>query len=195
MRALDVDRAAGYIAVLPAPGMKVETAALKGISQIDVKELPEELLRHTPELAYRHIRPDYGIAVNVSEIQPEVQAEVRTIATIDEHELDLDTEIHYSIRRAGIFQLRVAVPRELRRTKTEGEDIDDTSWDETNGILTVNLRSKVMGKYVLKLGAERTLEELGKGVELPVIRALGVKKEHGFIGVIAKASVRLKPSE
>ena len=195
VHALGADREAGYVAILPAPGIKVETAALTGISQIDVKELPKEVLKESPALAYRYIRPDYAISINVSEIEAEVQAEVRTVATLDEHELSMDTEIHYTIRRAGIFQLRVAIPKDLRRTNIEGEQIDDTSWDEKSGILTVNLSSKVTGKYVLKLATEKSVKTLDEGLELPVISALGVKKERGFIGLVTRASVRIKPAE
>ncbi len=195
VHALDVDREAGYVAVLPAPGMKVETAAVAGISQVDVKELPDALLKESPALAYRYIRPDFQLAVNVSEIEPEVNAEVRTVATLDEHELSLDTRIHYTIRRAGIFQLRVAIPKDLRRTNIEGEEIDDTSWDEREGILTVNLRGKVTGSYILKIATEKTLKEIEKGLDLPVLSAVGVKKERGFIGLVTKASVRVKPAE
>ncbi len=195
VQALEVDRATGYLAIIPAPGMKVETASLSGISQIDVKELPDELLKLSPALAYRHIRPGYGLAINVTEIQPEVHAEVQTVAILDEHELNLDTEIHYSIRRAGIFQLRVAIPKELRRTNIEGPDIDDTSWDEEQGILTVNLRSKVTGAYVLKIETEKTLAEIGESMEVPVISTAGVRKERGFLAVVTRASVRLKAAE
>ncbi len=195
VHALDVDRETGYIALLPAPGMKVETAALSGISQVDVKELPAELLKLSPALAYRYIRPNYQVSVNVSEIEPEVQAEVQTIATLSAHELSLHTEIHYTIRRAGIFQLRVAISKDLRRTNIEGEDIDDTSWDEKEGVLTVNLRSKVTGNYVLKIETEKTLEEIGMGVELPALVTVGVKKERGYLAVVTQTSVRVKPAE
>ena len=173
----------------------METFTLTGISQIDLKELVGELLAQSPTLGYRYIRPGYEVAINVSEIEPEVTAEVQTVATLDELELNLDTEIHYRIRRAGIFQLRVAMPKDLRRTNIEGADIDDTSWDEKEGILTVNLRSKVTDSYVLKLETERTLKEIEKGVELPVLETKGVKKERGFLAVVSKTSVRLKPAE
>jgi len=195
VHALDVDKEVGYVAVLPGTGMKVETAAIKGASQIDVKELPAELQKASPALAYRYIRPDYEVAVNVSLIEPEVQAELHTVLTLDEHELNLDTEIHYSIRRAGIFQLRVAIPTELRRTDIEGKDIDDTTYDDEKGLLTVNLGSKVMGEYVLKVKTEKTLDDIEKGVALPVISAVDVKKERGFLAIVNKASVRLKEDE
>ena len=195
LRALDVDRESGYVAVVPAPGMKVETAAVTGISQIDVKELPGELLSQSAALAYRYIRPDYRVALNVSEIQPEVLAEVQTIVTLLEHELKLDTAIHYTIRRAGIFQLRVAIPKDLRRTNIEGVDIDDTSWDDATCVLTVNLRSKVTGSYVLKIQTDRTVEGIEEGLDLPVLSAVDVKKESGFLAVVTEASVRVKPAE
>ena len=195
IRAVDVDRETGCVAVLPAPGMKVETAALSGISQVDVKELPEDLLRQSPALAYRYIRPDYKVAVRISEIEPEVQAEVQTVATLDEQELVLAADIVYSIRRAGVFQMRVAIPKDLRRRTVEGPDIDDTSWDEEKGILTVNLRSKVIDRYVLRIVADKTLKDIDKGVEMPVISTADAKKERGFLAVVTKASLRIKAAE
>ena len=194
VRALNVEREVGYLALLPAPGMKIETSELSGVSQIDVEELPAELLQEKPALGFRYIRPGYTLALNVSEIQPEVQAEVRTIYSLDEHELEMQTEIHYSIRRAGIFQLRVAIPSELRRTSVDGTEIDDTSYDETEGILTVNLRSKATGSYVLKLGTEKTLSAPVEEVELPVIKTVDTRKERGFLAVVTRTSVRVKPA-
>ena len=35
-----------------------------------VGSFPEELLKESPALAFRYIRPDYAVSVNVSEIQP-----------------------------------------------------------------------------------------------------------------------------
>ena len=195
VHALDVDRESGYIAVLPAPGIKVETAALGGIGQIDVRELPDELLRQAPALAYRYIRADCSVAVRISEIAPEVQTEVQTVAMLDEHELTLHTVINYTIRRAGIFQMRVSIPKDLRRRNIEGADIDDHSWDEQKGILTVNLKTKVADRYVLTIDTAKTIQQLEPGLDLPVIRTEGVDKERGFLAVSTKASVRLKTAE
>lgn len=195
VRAVDVDRETGYVAVLPAPGMKVETASLSGISQVDVKELPDELLRQSPALAFRYIRPDYKVAVRISEIEPEIQAEVQTVATLDEQELVLATDIVYSIRRAGVFQMRVAIPKDLRRRSVEGPDIDDSSWDEDKGVLTVNLRSKVIDRYVLRIVADKTLKDIDKGVEMPVITTADARKERGFLAVVTKASLRIKAAD
>lgn len=201
LEAVGVDRESGYVAVVPAAGIKVETAELVGISQVDVRELPAELLQKSPLLAFRYIRPGYSVAVNVGEIEPEVGAEVRTVARLREHELSMDTEVHYDVRRAGVFQLRLAVPRELRRNVVEGADIDDTSWDEEAGVLTVNLRSKVTGAYVLRLetelkmdAARRAESEEEDALEVPVVRTLGVRKERGFVAVIPEPGIRIRPA-
>ncbi len=195
VRALDVDRETGYIAVIPTTGVKVETAGLTDISQIEVKELPPPMADQGPALAYRYIRPGYEVSVNVSKIEPELDAEVHTIATLREHELDLRTEIHYSIRRAGIFQLRVRIPAEMRRTNVEGPDIDDTSWDEASGVLTVNLRGKVTDSYVLRIEGEKAVEDVEGVLEVPVLSTVGTRKERGYLAILARASVRVKPAE
>ncbi len=195
VQALNVERETGYVAVLPASGVTVETARLAGMSQIDVEELPAQLSGHDPALGFRYIRPGYTLAVNISEIQPEVRAEVRTIYTLGEHALDMHTEIHYTIRRAGVFRLRVAMPDELRRTGVEGTGIDDTSYDEEGGILTVNLRSRVIGDYVLTLETAMALTTPLEEVGLPVIETLDTARENGFLAVVTATSVRVKATE
>ncbi|MEF8788202.1 MAG: hypothetical protein V5A84_03955, partial [Planctomycetota bacterium] len=191
----DVVRETGYIAVSPAAGMRVETAEVSGISQIDTAALPEELKKESPALAYRYIRPDYRVAVNISEIQPEVKVEARTVATLSRRQLDLSVQLNYTVRRGDIFQLRLKVPSELRGTSVQGSNIDDTSFNEEKGILTVNLRNKVTDRYALTLQAEKALEEPVSGVKIPTVRAMDVQKERGFVTVVKKTSVRLQPAE
>ncbi len=193
--ALNVEREIGYVAVLPGTGASVEADELTGISQINVEELPAPLRDHQPDLGFRYIRPGYDLVISVSEIQPEVQAEVQSIYTLGERALEMETEIHYSIRRAGIFQLRVHIPRELRRSAVEGADIDDTSYDEQKEVLTVNLRSQARCDYVLRLVTAKTLSASVEEVEMPIIETLGVRKESGFLAVVTATSVRVKPAE
>ncbi|MEW6354886.1 MAG: hypothetical protein AB1696_01055 [Planctomycetota bacterium] len=195
---VEVERERGFLTMSAVPGIRVETVDVKGASQIDVKELPPEVLQAchgSADLAFRYIKPGYQITVNISEIQPEVEAEIRNLVTIDEKEMNLTTEILYKIRKAGVFQLKVKIPKDLRRQDVVGDDIDEQSWDEASETLTISLKNKVEGEYQLKIEAQKTLEDITKGLDIPVLSALDVKKERGFLAVKTKTSIRLKPAE
>ncbi len=193
--AKDAEREIGYLALLPEPGTNVEMAEIAGLSQVNVTELPEFLQKMNPALGFRYIRPAYRLTVSLSEIEPEVQAEVRSIYKLGDRALEIQSEIHYSIRRAGVFQLRLAIPRELRRGAIEGADIDDTSYDENKQVLTVNLRSQAQGEYVLRMETVKSVPASPEQIEMPVIRTLDTRKENGYLAVVSETSVRLKPAE
>jgi len=57
----------------------------------------------------------------------------------------METQIAYTIRRAGLFQIKVKVPNDLKRQAVEGADVDDESYDEASGVLTVSLKQKQEG--------------------------------------------------
>ena len=201
IQALDVDRQRGYLVVSALPGMKVEPAITDSASQVDVRELPEALRPKGEEvaIAYRYIKEGYRVSVNVSEVQPEVTTEVAHLVTVEEKIVLIETEIAYKIRKAGIFQLRVQVPKALRRRPAEGENIDDETYDETKEVLTINLKSKVEEAYKLTLRNEMELdEELTEDIEktkdlvIPTVQPIDVEKERGHIGVQTKTTVRLK---
>ena len=201
IQALGVDRQRGYIVVSALPGMKVEPEVTANASQVDVRELPEPLRpkRDTVAIGYRYIKEGYRVSVKVSEVQPEVTAEVAHLVTVEEKSVQIETTIAYKIRKAGIFQLRVQMPSALRRRPAEGENIDDETYDEAKQLLTINLKSKVEKQYTLTLRNEMQLEEgltedieKTKDIVVPEVRPLGVEKERGHIGVHTQATLRLK---
>ena len=191
------ERERGFITVSAVPGMRVDVGKVEGISQIDVKEVPPEL---TPkegalDLAFRYIKPGYKIALNITPLQPEVEAVVQSLVTVDEKELTMETQIAYTIRRAGLFQIKVKVPNDLKRQAVEGADVDDESYDEASGVLTVSLKQKQEGEYSLKLSTQKEIADVLKGLDVPVISTVDTKKERGFVAVRTKASYRLKRAE
>jgi hypothetical protein len=194
---MNVERERGFITVSSVPGMRVDVARVEGINQIDVKEIPPELLQKeaTVDLAFRYIKPGYRVALNITPLQPEVEATVQTLVTVEEKELTLETQIDYAIRRAGLFQIKLKVPQDLKRQAVEGKDVDDESYDEAAGILTVSLKQKQEGQYSLKLSTQKEIADILKGLDVPVISTVDTKKERGFIALRMKASYRLKRAE
>jgi len=192
---LDVTRQTGFIAVSPRLDTKVEAVSSSGASQIDIKDLPGSLkrVREGISLAYRYIRYPYTVEISIGQIQPEVYAEVYSRFNIKEKELIMDTQMLFDIRKAGIFELRIAFPSRLRLVDTvHGDFIEDWRIDTQKELLVVNFRSKVDGKYTLTLSATTSLDDLASGIELPVLLVHGAKKERGHVSVQTETSIRIK---
>lgn len=192
---LDVTRQTGFIAVSPRLDTKVEAVSSSGASQIDIKDLPGSLKRVKEgiSLAYRYIRYPYTVEISIGQIQPEVYAEVYSRFKIKEKELIMDTQMLFDIRKAGIFELRIAFPSRLRLVDTvHGDFIEDWRIDTQKELLVVNFRSKVDGKYTLNLSATTSLDDLETGIDLPVLLVHGAKKERGHVSVQTETSIRIK---
>ncbi|MDQ7778367.1 MAG: hypothetical protein RDV41_01500 [Planctomycetota bacterium] len=191
---LDVDRERGHIAVSSFPGIKVETVATEGVSQINVKDLPQTTLGegYQPELAFRYIKHPYKISVSLADIKSEVSGEVFAYYSIDEKQLEISFETQLEIKKAGIFQIKLAMPKNLRVVDVQGEGIDDYKRNEQDGTLLVVLRSKAENAYALRFKAQMSLEDLTKGLQLPVISLMDVKKETGYLAVRAEQSFKVK---
>lgn len=193
----NVERERGFVTVSGVPGMRVDVARLDGINQMDVKDLPPEAgqKEEKPDLAFRYIKPGYKLALNITPVAPEIEAVVQSLITVDEKELTMQTQIDYTIRRAGLFQIKVKVPHDLKRQAVEGKDVDDECYDESSEVLTVSLRQKQEGQYSLKLSTQKEITDLLRGLDVPVIGTIDTKKERGFVALRCKASYRLKRAE
>ncbi len=207
---LDVEREWGYVALTTVPGVKAEARAFDGIRQINVRELAWTLFdepaaagnggkggqpapdREPVELAFRYLKHPYKLAVGVTDVMPEVTVETRGVYSITDKNLELSAELAYDIRKAGVFSLKAWLAPELRILSVEGENLDDWKRDETDGVLTVTLKSKVEGAYVLSIKAETPLTEVTKGIGLPAFAVRDVKKERGHLALTTAADLRVK---
>lgn len=209
---LDVERERGYIGIAAIPGVRVETASLDGINQINVNDFPvfiaadNRLVQRMaanmapdqmtdgalPDLAFRYLKHPYKVAVNVADVTPEVNVDVQTVVKITERDMELEARLAYDIRKAGVFTLRITLPKALRVTAVEGANIDDWKREADGEALTVILRSKTEGAYVLVVKAEGTVEDIAKPIAVPRLQCLDVKKERGFVGIKTDPAIRVK---
>ncbi|MBI3099265.1 MAG: hypothetical protein HYY93_13645 [Planctomycetes bacterium] len=209
---LDVERERGYIGLAAIPGVRVETASLEGINQINVNDFPvliasdnrivqrmaanmapDQLMDGAlPDLAFRYLKHPYKVAVHVADVTPEVNVDVQTTVKFTERDLELESRLAYDIRKAGVFTLRVTLPKSLRVTAVEGANIDDWKREADGEGLTVILRSKTEGGYVLVVKAEGTVEDFAKPIPVPRLQCLEVKKERGFVGIRTDPAIRMK---
>ena len=194
---LDVQRERGYVAMEVSPGTKVDPKAAEGIAQINVKDLPAPMMDPAQaSLAYRYIRHPYRLAVVISEVQPEIIATTESLIDVEESEIRVSFDATYDIRKAGVFSLRLQLPKDLQVLSLEGKGVDDWKLDKQTGLVDVGLEAKTQGIYALRLTAEQRLEKGAEGPRpLPNITCLQVRRETGFLAVRPSEGMRVRSAE
>ncbi len=205
---LDVERQWGTIGVAAEAGIAVETGAIEGVSQIDVAELQsmphvQQAIRvqraPQPALAFRYLSFPYSLGLMVSHVRPEVKVEPLHYVEITRKNLRYRSTFNYRIKKAGVFQLRLHVPRQLRGSLiVEGERVDDYSYDAASETLTVQLTERTLDELSVRLESEALLPaELPPPGEsgplaVPAVYALDCEQERGYIAIGTDESIRLK---
>jgi hypothetical protein len=207
---LGAERQWGTIAVSADSGIAAETKGMSGISQIDVAELKGmgtvqtmvgALRAAEPLLAFRYLTFPYKLELTVSHIKPELKCEPLHLVQITRKSLRYRSAFNYHIKKAGVFQVRLHVPPELRPSLTlKGPKIEDYSYDPATSILTVQLAEKTMDELQVDLETETLLgKELPKPglsdvIAVPAIYTLDCEQERGYVAISTDESIRLKRS-
>lgn len=207
---LGAERQWGTIAVSADSGIAAEAKGMSGISQIDVAELkgmgPVQtmigaLRAAEPLLAFRYLTFPYKLELTVTHIKAELKCEPLHLVQITRKSLRYRSTFDYHIKKAGVFQVRLHVPPELRPSLTlKSPKIEDYSYDPATSILTVQLAEKTMDELQIDLETETLLgKELPKPglsdiIAVPAIYTLDCEQERGYMAVSTDESIRLKRS-
>jgi len=125
------------------------------------------------------------------DVPPKLYAETHTLVAVADGVLLCQETVNVNILHAGIRELKLAVPTGARILTVTGPNVQD--WRETvQGELQVVLGREVLGSYTLRLAYELATTD---GATVPVVRATGVEREKGFVGVIAMANVEIAAGE
>jgi hypothetical protein len=207
---LGAERQWGTIAVSADSGIAAEAKGMSGIGQIDVAELKgmgtvqtmvAGLRAADPLLAFRYLTFPYKLELTVSHVKPELKCEPLHLVQITRKSLRYHSAFNYHIKKAGVFQVRLHVPPELRPSLTlTGPKVEDYSYDPATSVLTVQLVEKTMDELQIELETETLLgKELPKpgmsdAIVVPAIYTLDCEQERGYVAVGTDESIRLKRS-
>ncbi len=138
----------------------------------------------------------HGTAVSVQwrrelpEAEPvpaKLYAETRTLVAVSEGLLLCDEQIDFNILHTPVSELTLQAPAGVSILTVSGANIRDWRVDD-NGRLRVVLGSEAIGGYTLRLNYEATAAD---NVEAPVVRAVNVERERGYVGVAALTNVEI----
>ncbi len=114
-------------------------------------------------------------------------AETRTLVAVAEGILICRETVDFNVLHTAVKELALTVPEGVSILEVVGRDVYD--WRVEKEQLLIVSRGEIIGPYSLRISYEMSAAE---AVEIPILRAVGVEREKGFVGVIALANVEIK---
>src|SRR5258706_7190418 len=115
---------------------------------------------------------------------------------MSQEQVNIAASIDSTIKRAGLFALKLALPAGYRLEAVSGPGI--LQWTERNQsdqrILEVTLKERTSGAYGLRLELAQTLKALPKILPVVGVHPLGTQKLTGFVSVSVEPGVAIRPA-
>ncbi|MBI3878025.1 MAG: hypothetical protein HY300_19035, partial [Verrucomicrobia bacterium] len=204
----DVKRETGLIAVAGSEELAVSVEAGGELQRVDAAEFARASNAKVADLtgAWRYFRHGFALTAQVGQVQPQLEASVTQRLRISAEELRLAAEVSYTVKKAGIFQLRAQIPDGWRIESVAYVDAAMrargsafmlvNNWTEKNAgaarVLEVPLRERTIGSVSLLVILAQTVKETPKSLAVPAVHPLGVEKLNGYVAVATETGISVK---
>jgi type II secretory pathway pseudopilin PulG len=194
--ALEVKRETGLVALQGGEELALTVERSAELQRVDAEEFAKaaSVAKEGLFSAYRFLRPDFDLAVRAEAIQPQIEALVRNDFRIGFEQLTLSADVNYTIKKAGVFTLRLALPAGLRLDSVTGANVLQWSEREDAGQRTVEvtLKERMLGTYPLQLWLSQIWKEVPASLNLTGVLPLGTQKLAGFATVTSEVGIAAK---
>jgi hypothetical protein len=190
--ALDVKRESGLVALRGGEELTLSVEAAQEMQRVDAEEFARTGRTKAEGFVsvFRFLKPDYDLRARAETVQPQIEAQVRNHVRVAADQLSVSATIDYSIKRAGVFTLRLALPAGYRVEHVTGAHVQQ--WNEHDGRLEVALKERTLGNFTLRVELSRSQRELPETTAIVGVLPLDTSKLTGFVSVLAEAGVAVK---
>ena len=194
--ALDVKRENGLVALRSAEELSLSVESATGLERVDAEEFGRAATERPGPLGsvFRFASPAFALRIRAEAIQPQIEAVVQNTFRVSAEQVLLSAAVDYTIKRAGVFTLKIALPDGYRVERVNGSNVQQQVERSENGgrILEVTLKDRTSGSYTLGLDLARNFKELPKSLAVAGVHPLGAAKLTGFVAVSAEPGVAVK---
>ncbi|HEV2436366.1 MAG TPA: LamG-like jellyroll fold domain-containing protein [Verrucomicrobiae bacterium] len=216
--ALEVMRETGLVALQGTEELGLSVESVSSLERVDAGEFTRAGADQTGRLysVFRFATPDFALRVQAETVQPEIEAVVRNNFRVGAEQVSLSATIDYTIKRTGLFSLRVALPDGYRVERVTGDNIlqytehsgtpasgparpespAERAGSETGApgprILDVILKDRTGGVYTLGIELTRSFKALPASLAIAGVHPLDTAKLTGFIAVYPTPGVGVK---
>ncbi len=194
--AIGVKRENGLVALRSEEELALAVESASGLERVDAEQFSHAATEKTGNLSsvFRFSNPEFTLHARAESIQPEIEATVRNNFHVSAEQVSLSALIDYTIKRAGVFVLRVALPAGYRVERVSGNNIQQQSERNDGNLrrLEVTLKEHTRGAYSLGIELARDFKELPKSLPVAGAYPLDTAKLTGFVAVFADPGVAVK---
>ncbi|HKW28690.1 MAG TPA: hypothetical protein VJT54_05100, partial [Verrucomicrobiae bacterium] len=194
-QALDVKRETGLVALQGTEELGLSVESTSGLERVDAEEFTQAGADKTGRLfsVFRFSTPDFALRVRAETVQPEIEAVVRNNFRVGAEQVGLSATIDYTIKRTGLFSLRVALPDGYRVERVVGNNIlQQVEHNDGPRVLEVTLKDRTSGAYTLGIELTRSFKELPESMAAVGVHPLDTAKLTGFVAVTPTPGVGVK---
>ncbi len=190
----DVIRENGLVALLGGEELSVSIDNAQELQRVDAAEFAKSGAFKADGLvsAYRFFKQGFTLTARAEAIQPHVEAIARNSIRVGFEAVNLSARIDYTIKKAGIFQLRLAVPAGYRVDAVTGNGVSQWHGKPESNTVEVLLKERTMGAFTLQVALSKAHKELPATLEFSGVTPLDVQKLTGFVSVSSEAGAALK---
>ncbi len=195
--ALDVKRETGLLALRADEELELTVGRADELQRVDAAAFavtPAGQGATGIVSAFRFLKPAFSLEARAAALQPQIEAVVRNHVRVGDDQLNLTATVDYTIKRAGVFTLKLAVPEDFRLEQVAGANV--LQWSERKDadihVLDVTLKERTSGAYSLRVDLVKNIRELPKTLALAGVQPLVTQKLAGFISVSAEPGVSVK---
>jgi hypothetical protein len=192
--ALGVKRETGLVAARASEELSLSVDHSGDLQRVDSAEFPRTDDATNLFSVWRFLNPAFSLALKAETVQPQIEATVHNNVRIGAGQASLSAVIDYTIKRAGVFTLQIALPAGYTLDSVSGPNI--LQWQPRDAgslqVLDVAFKDRVIGDYSLRLELSRPHQELPSSLPVPGVHPLNTGKLSGFISVAADPGVLAK---
>ncbi|VAX39482.1 hypothetical protein MNBD_PLANCTO02-2414 [hydrothermal vent metagenome] len=200
IHAIDAVREGGGITLSYEEGVNVAVEEKQGVVRVAAGEFSgrgSKTKKSSRKLFYKYFNPKFLLKVSIRPVKPQLAVVQDVRLTFRDDELQLQTNIHCQIERAGLFELRYKIPENLIIDNVSASAKMEQSFDKTTHILTLTFPEKQTSTVQVGLKAHRNLDSEKKqgDQQLPIIEPLSTTRETGTIYLFAQESIEIVTDE
>ena len=190
IHSLDAVRESGQLVVTHGAALSLSVEKQRGLTRVDATEVPNSA-RHSGAFYYRFYSPKFTLRLIPRAVQPRLVVDQAIRLVFRDDELQLYSEFTYSVDRAGLFELNIQLPKDLRIDRVTADGMKEQNFDKSSGLLTISLARKRQGTIRATLTAHRRFQPDQSTAEqqLPLPAPVGAERDRGKIFLYAPSAI------
>ena len=196
IHAVGAVRESGIIVAGHGPELALAVEQQSGLIRIEAGEVPEAF-RRPENLYFKFYNSKFRLGVSAKPVEPRVAVNHASILEFHDDELKLFANLDYTVERAGVFELRYAIPDGVKIDSVDCEQKQEFTVTPDGALLTLTLTQKTLGNIKVAIRGHLSFPEglPAEAIKLPLLEPQSVAREQGTLQVYAPEAIEVITDE